>query len=53
MPSNKKIAMQRLMYLKGRFNRDSSVSQRIRIKMNDLPARGKWYIQHHGVYLPS
>ena len=65
MPNNRKQAMQRLIYLKRRLNKDPAFFENYKQfmsnllvkgyarKMDDLPVERKWYIPHHGVYHPS
>ena len=65
MPNNMKQAMQRLIYLKRRFKKDSAFFEDCKQFMSNLLVKGyargiddspvgrMWYIPHHGVYHPS
>ena len=65
MPNSKKLATQRLIYLEGRFNKDSAFFEDYTHFMNNLLVRGHergmddspvgrtWYIHHHSVYHSS
>ena len=65
MPENTKQAMQRLIYLKGRFKKDPGFFENYKQfmsnllvkgyarRMDDSPVGRTWYILHHGVYHPS
>ena len=65
MLNNRKQAMQRLIYLKRRFKKDSAFFEDYKQFMSNLlvqgyargiddsPAGKMWYIPHHGEYHPS
>ena len=62
MPNNRKQAMQRLIYLKRRFNKDPAFFEDYKQLMSNLLVKGyarklddssvgrTWYIPHHGVH---
>ena len=65
IPNNRNQAIQRLIYLKRRFNKDPTYFEDYKQFMNNLIVKGytkrlddspvgrTWYILHHGVYHPS
>ena len=65
MPNNGKLAIQRLIHLKRRFNKDLAffedyikfmsnlLVKGYARKMDDSPVGRAWYIPHHGVYHQS
>ena len=65
MPNNRKLAMQRLIYLKNRFSKDPAFFEDYKQfmsnllvkgyarKLDDSPIGRMWCIPHHGVYHPS
>ena len=62
IPNSKKRAMQRIMYLKGRFSKNPEffedykqfmsnvIVKRYARRMDDTSVGRAWYVPHHGVY---